>query len=120
MPEAAAWWGSRRRRYNVALVAAGVVAFVCYLGALQARCADTPGVEVTLFTILFQGIGYLIAMGVANVFYLIGPGLERFVRPVARPNYRRWAFRAGLAFSIALPFAIPLAILVGGCVPGEP
>jgi hypothetical protein len=120
MPTAGAWWGARRRRYNIALAAAGAVAFVCYVVAFQIRCANTPGVEVTLVTTLFQGIGYLFAMGLANVCYQLGPGLERFVLPTARPQYRRWAFRAGLAFSVALPFAIPLVILTTGCVPGEP
>jgi hypothetical protein len=117
---AAGWWGARRRRYNLALVAAGLVAFMCYLGALQVWCAETPGVEVTLFTTLFQGVGYLFAIGMANVCYFLGPGLERFVEPALRPRYRRWAFRAGLAFSVALPFAIPLLILARGCVPSEP
>jgi hypothetical protein len=112
------WWASRRRRYNLALVAAGVLAFICYLAAFELRCANTPGAEVTLFTTLFQGITYLLAMGLANLFYQLGPGLERFVEPSLRPDYRRWAFRAGLAFSVALPFAVPLVILAKGCGPG--
>ena len=113
------WWAARRLRYNMALAAAGVLAFVCYLIALQFRCANTSGVEVTLFTTLFQGIGYLVAMGLANLCYGLGPGLERFVQPTARTDYRKWTFRAGLAFSVALPFAIPLMILIMGCGRGE-
>lgn len=115
---AAAWWGARRRRYNLVLAAAGVLAFAGYVAALGARCADTPGVEVTLFTTLFQGVGYLLAIALANVCYNLGAAVERRVPPAARPRYRRWAYAAGLAFSVALPFCIPLLILTRGCVAG--
>jgi magnesium-transporting ATPase (P-type) len=114
-----AWWAARRFRYNIALAVAGVVAFITYVIVLGSRCADTPGVEVTLFTTLFQGIGYLLAMGLANLFYQLGPRLERFVESSSLPVYRAWAFRAGLAFSVALPFAIPIMILVAGCGRGD-
>lgn len=109
------WWGARRGRYNRALLGAGVVAFVAYLAALAMRCADSPGVEVTVFTTAFQGVVYLLAMGVANVCYLLGPGVERLVPTSSRARYRRWAFAAGLGFSVALPFLVPLTILLAGC-----
>ena len=114
---AAEWWGARRRRYNLALLAAGAVAFVCYVSVVWTRCAGVLGADVTVFTTLFQGIGYLLAMGLANLCYYLGPGLERFVAPAHRATYRRWAFRAGLYFSVALPFIVPLVLLVRGCVP---
>ncbi len=113
--DAAAWWGARRGRYNRALVAAGALAFLGYCAALGARCPDTA--EVTVFTTLFQGVGYLLAMALANVCYGLGPAVERLVPPAFRGRYRRWAFAAGLAFSAALPFCIPLLILTRGCAP---
>ena len=113
------WWGPRRRRYNLALVIAGLVAFAAYLAALALRCADTPGVEVTLFTTLFQGLAYLLAMVVANLCYQLGPALERFVPVASRASYRRWAYGAGVGFSVLLPLMVPLSIVVAGCAPGE-
>lgn len=114
---AAEWWGARRLRYNLALLAAGAIAFVCYVSAVWTRCAGVFGADVTIFTTVFQGIGYLLAMGLANLFYYLGPGMERFVAPVHIGTYRRWAFRAGLLFSVALPFVVPLIVLIGGCKP---
>lgn len=114
---AAVWWRARRRRYNLALLAAGAIAFVCYVSAVWTRCAGVVGADVTIFTTIVQGIGYLAAMGIANLFYFLGPGLERFVAPEHRAAYRRWAFRAGLLFSVALPFLVPLMVLIGGCAP---
>jgi hypothetical protein len=75
------------------------------------------GADVTIFTTIFQGFGYLLAMGLANLFYYLGPGMERFVVPAFRATYRRWVFRAGLFFSVALPFMVPLVVLIGGCAP---
>lgn len=109
------WWGQRQWPYNRALFVAGILAFLGYVIALEVRCADSPDVEVTFFTILFQGVGYLLAMGLANVCYQLGPGVERLVPLRARGPYRRWAFRAGLGFSVALPFLVPVAVLVLGC-----
>ena len=120
MRPAAQWWGSRRRQYNISLVFAGIVAFACYVAALEIRCAATPGVEITLFTTYFQGVGYLFAIALANVCYFLGPSLERFIPPARIDQYRTWAFRAGLMFSVVLPFAVPLFILRQGCTASEP
>lgn len=66
------WWEARRLRYNIALVVAGILAFVAYLIVLHSFSDRIPDAEITLFTILFQGIGYLSFMVVANVFYFWG------------------------------------------------
>lgn len=114
----AAWWGVRRRRYNLALLVAGILAFAGYITALEVRCADVPEAEVTLFTIAVQATAYLLAMGAANLCFNFGPALERWVPPGFQMRYRQWAFTGGLAFSVALPFLVPLAILARGCTPG--
>lgn len=118
--DAWAWWGARRVRYNLALVAAGVAAFALYLVVLAVRCGGVAGVEVTLFTTAFQGVAYLVAMGVANLCYNLGPALESRLGGRDIAAYRRRAFRAGLGFSVALPFAIPALLLVFGCRPRVP
>jgi hypothetical protein len=59
-------------------------------------------------------------MGIANPCYNVGPALEsRFgSRDVA--GYRRVAFTAGLWFSMALPFVIPVLVFTAGCRSAPP
>jgi len=99
-------------------VIAGIAAFILYLVALEVRCREVPGVEVTLFTTAFQGIGYLVAMGVANLCYTLGPALESRLGRRNVAEYRRTAYRAGLWFSVSLPFLVPAVIIAFGCQPG--
>lgn len=63
------WWEGRRLRYNLGLIISGVTAFIAY-SSIGFELLDD--FEVTFFTTLFQGFGYLIMMGAANVFYLLG------------------------------------------------
>ena len=102
-----AWWSAHRLRYNVALVVAGILAFITYVAVGSILLPPDADFEVTLFTTLFQGIGYLFMIGVANVFYFLGPLSERMVRPLDPERYRRICFRLGFWFSVLLPFSIP-------------
>jgi hypothetical protein len=119
--EAWSWWNRRRLFYNTALVFVGFVAFVVYL-VVGFHCIVRlpPGhegeLEITAFTILVQGIGYLFAMAVANVAYCLGPLSELLLRPNPIDVYRRGMFWLGFGFSVVLPFLYPL--LVGlACAP---
>jgi len=108
--ESRAWWKARRGRYNLALVAGGVLAFAGYCGAVSiciGRNAD-PDVEITIFTMAFQAVGFGIALLLANVFYGLGPLAERIVRPSRPEPFRQWLFAAGLVFSLALIAVIPV------------
>lgn len=116
--EASDWWADHRLGYNLALVVAGIVAFICYCAAFQIRCLDVPQAEITCFTTCFQALGYLICIGIANVFYSFGYWLERLLKPRSPERYRRIAYGAGLTFSMALPFSIPAMILLFGCAGG--
>jgi len=107
---ASAWWSARRPRYNFALVVAGIFAFIAYAVVGSTLLPSEADFEVTLFTTFFQGIGYLIMMGVANVFYYFGPLSERVVRPRDSERYRRICFRLGFWFSVLLPFSIPILL----------
>lgn len=107
-----AWWGARRLRYNVALVIAGILAFIAYVAVGITLLPRDAEFEVTIFTTLFQGIGYLFMIGVANVFYFLGPVSERVVRPRDPERYRRICFRLGFWFSVLLPFSIPALLAV--------
>ena len=115
----AAWWNSRRLAYNVGLVVSGISAFICYVVAIYTfdlHMKPIPGsrepVEITLFTIGFQAIGYLFMMGLANVCYGLGQFSERLIRPAEVDSFRRQVFAFGFCFSVFLPFTIPLSIVL--------
>ena len=104
------WWSARRLRYNVGLVVAGILAFIAYVAVGSTMLPPDTDFEVTIFTTLFQGIGYLFMMGLANVFYFLGPLSERVIRPRDPQRYRLNCFRLGFWFSVLLPFSIPVLL----------
>jgi len=107
----AGWWSARRIPYNIGLVVAGILAFVAHVDIGFTMLPPEADSEVTIFTTLLQGVGYLFMIGVANVFYFLGPLSERIVRPHHPERYRRICFRLGFWFSVLLPLSAP-ALLV--------
>jgi hypothetical protein len=110
------WWSGHRRRYNVALLIAGFAGFLCYAISIQ-LCIElhAPGDwEITIFTTVFQGFAYLVAMGMANVCYFLGPWAERVIEPLNVATFRTTAFWLGLWFSALLPLT-PSAVLFVSC-----
>lgn len=107
-----AWWAARRLRYNVGLVIAGILAFIAYVIVGSTLAPKDADFEITIFTTLFQGIGYLVMIGVANLFYFVGPLSERVVCPKDPDRYRRVCFQLGFWFSVLLPFCIPALLAV--------
>jgi hypothetical protein len=106
----AVWWGKRRRFYNLALLLAGVGSFAAYAVVVSVRARTDISYEITLFTIVPQAFCYLLGMALANVCYGLGPWCERRlqVADIERDRFRRWCFGAGVVFSVALPFLIPV------------
>jgi|SRR5579863_1039937 len=107
------WWSQRRWRYNKGLIIAGISAFLAY--AILAEFLIAPydhDFEITLFTMGFQGFGYLIMIVVANVFYSLGPLFDYFFNRQGSENFRLRLFGLGFWFSVALPFSIPVIIVI--------
>jgi len=100
------WWSQRRLKYNLGLVVAGILAFIVYATIVFSFKAKIPDAEITLFTILIQAVGYLIAMGIANIFYFMGPLSERIINPKNILLYRKVTYNFGFGFSVLLPFSI--------------
>jgi hypothetical protein len=77
------WRAARRLRYNIGLIVAGPLAFLCYAAVIDwcIRIKAPGECEITIFTAAFQGMGYLFMMAMANMCYLLGPLSERIVRP---------------------------------------
>jgi Na+/proline symporter len=116
--EAWAWWQSRRLGYNLALAGAGWAAYglnvAFFYGFRRPLWQDW---QQALSMTLFLGVAFLVLMGAANVFYLLGPAVESLVKPADPARFRRTAHRMGFWGSVALPFAFPmvnLAALIGG------
>lgn len=109
------WWRARRLRYNIGLIVAGMCAFALYVWAFEVRCLGALDAEITLFTTAFQAVGYVMAMGLANACYQLGPTLERMVPARRVDSYRRAAYTAGFIFSIVAPFSIPVVVALRGC-----
>lgn len=105
------WWNKRRLHYNVSLICAGILAFICYVMVIYTSGDVIPDAEITIFTTLFQGIGYLILIGLANIFFFAGPIFEKLIKPKNVIRYRTIAYKMGYWFSVLLPFSIP-AILI--------
>lgn len=107
------WWSKRRWKYNKGLVIAGITAFILYaiLGALLIEPHD-PDFEITSFTTLFQGVGYLIMILIANIFYYLGPLTDRLINKPDSERFRFNLYNLGYWFSFGLPFIIPLMIVI--------
>jgi hypothetical protein len=106
------WWAKRRWLYNALLVLAGLTAFAGIVAAGNTVCATDPDFEITAFTTAFQTVGYAVAMGIANIFYGLGPVVERWVKPRNLSFYRSAAFAGGSTISVAAPLLVPLGLFV--------
>ena len=107
------WWSNQRRKYNIGLAWAGVLAFICY--AIVGTTLIIPHVkqfEITLFTTVFQGMGYLFMMLVANLFYNLGPWVDQTFNNSNSAAFRQRLFNIGFWFSCALPFLIPALLIM--------
>ena len=105
------WWERRRLRYNVGLLIAGISAFVLYLVVCFAFSSKLPmEIDVTIFTILFQAVGYFFYILVANIFYCLGALSEGLPRMRSLESYRETAFTFGFWLSVTLPFLEPLLL----------
>ena len=106
------WWQARRLRYNLTLAVGGWAAYGAAVGVNyafgHALWRDWRG---GVGGALFLGVAYLIVMGIANVFYLLGPAVEAWVKPARVEQYRRNAFAMGVWGSLIVPFSFPLVQL---------
>ena len=110
------WWSTQRGHYNFGFLIAGVIAFAsCQVVACTAIIRVDPQLEITVFTILFQSfifsVAMLVALGVANLFYSLGPLSERLVRPRKPEQFRSLVYGLGFWFSVLLPFCVPALLL---------
>lgn len=107
------WWAFKRKKYNLGLLVAGLGAFICYVivGTIFIMPYDQE-FEIILFTTIFQGVGYLIMLSIANIFYGLGYWVDSRLNKNNSLEFRVKLFNAGYWFSICLPFIVPLLVLL--------
>lgn len=108
------FWSTRRRSYNVALVASGVGAGFAFFAVLIAwevwppPPGDCARADFEMLSIIGGPIAFAVGVGLANVCYSVGPLVELLLRPRNANAFRQRAFTIGRAFSVALPWIVPL------------
>jgi len=106
------WWRQRRKVYNRGLRKSGLLAFIAYCIAFEFSLPADSCAEISIFTIFAQGVGFLFAVGIANILYGMGPLVERVISPRDPERLRRVLFGLGYWFSVALPFSAPALVLM--------
>ncbi|MBI4852593.1 MAG: hypothetical protein HY819_12425 [Acidobacteria bacterium] len=106
------WWESRRLNYNIGLAICSILAFFFHLMILASFPSNFPELEITLFTLLFSFIGFILFMGLANFCYFLGVFSERFPIFVDINYHRRVTYYLGCCFSFVLPFSAPILTLL--------
>lgn len=88
------WWENRRGTFNWTIAFAGIIAFGIYTYLLPFLFVSMPDFELGrhLLSILLPIMTYLIYMGVANVFYSLGPILEIKQAAINKKQYRSRLF----------------------------
>ena len=102
------WWEDRRGKYNYGLLFSGLIAFALYFASYMLIFAP-PLNAPQLFSFLFIVVSYLIYMGVANLFYNLGPIIEMALKPKDLMLFRNRFFNIGYWVSVLLPFLALIA-----------
>jgi len=107
------WWSERRLLYNFGLVVSGISAFILYviLGVTLIMPHD-PEFELTLLPIILQGIGYIIMMLFANLFYNLGLIADLDTNKENLMIVRRRIFNIIFWLPVSSPFLVPLMIVI--------
>lgn len=107
------WWEGRRMTYNISIIVSGVISFVlfAYIGWTYIQPFE-PQFEITLFTIIFQAIGFGVMVGIANLFFGLGYWADKNFNSKNSDKFRLRLFYTGTAFSIFLPLTIPTLTLI--------
>jgi hypothetical protein len=106
------WWWYNRLQYNKGLLIAGFIAFLlyCILGPIFIEPHEE--FEETGLEIAFQGMAYLIMMGIANAFYTLGYMADLSFNIQNCPLFRKRLFAIGYWFSFSLPILLILSVML--------
>lgn len=106
------WWSNKRYVYNLGLILSGIIAFILYvIVGVNFIMPYDEDFDITLFTIVFQGISYLVMIVFANLFYSLGV-INDLNNKENTNDFRKNLFNLGFWFSVSLPFLAPLWLLI--------
>lgn len=109
------WWEKKRLNYNVGIILSGITSFILYVLIVEFivfKSEKNWDGEITIFTLISQGIGFLFMIGIANLFYFLGSFSETIFKPKNIEKYRNLTYKIGFWFSCALPFSIPTILFI--------
>lgn len=104
------WWERRRPLFNQSLILAGLAAFLFY--HLMTR-TDTDGfnfMEPGAYLLLLQIIAYVIYMGVANLFFNLGPILETGKKLEEPHLFRQKTLHTMVVIAMIIPLGTAVAL----------
>ena len=106
-------WKKKRRKYNIGLIISGILSYILYvvLGSIFIAPYDNE-FEITILGFIFQGFFFLITILVANIFYNLGAFADKTFNKKNEEKFRKRIYNLGYWFSVALPFLIPILIMV--------
>jgi len=112
-PNIKAWWENRRKKYNTGLILSGIVSYILsvVLGSILIAPYDSE-FEITIFSFIFQGFIFLIAVPIANLFYNLGAFTDEHFNKKNEDKFRKKIYNLGFWFSVGLPFLIPILIII--------
>ena len=102
------WWSSRRTKYNNGLILSFFISFVLNTVTIEFVIPREEDVDVTLISIFFQFILFVIAMLFANLLYGLGSLSEIIIEPKNVIKYRKRIYNLGFWFSCGLPISMPV------------
>ena len=104
------WWESQRGKFNWSLIFAGIAAFILNAFLLPLIVAEIPqfGPGGGFFSVLLQILAYLIYIGVANVFYSLGPLIANIRKKKKKAQFRQNGFQLIRAVFVLAPQLIVL------------
>lgn len=107
------WWAKKRKLYNIGIALSGCISFLCYvvLGIMLIMPFDA-NFEITLFTIFFQLVGFILMMLIVNICFNLGYFIDHNFFKLNQERSRKRLFLIGFYFSILLPFCIPLSLII--------
>ena len=106
------WWQQNRKKYNVALIIFGFLGFVSYCIVAEILI-PAPYFEVTIFSMIPQGIGYLIMMGIANILYSLLMYVDLSLNKMEEDNQLHKVIYYGyFIISCLLPFSISILLII--------
>lgn len=103
--EAKNWWEQKRPRYNLGFILSGILAYI-FIFIFEGHK------NFTILAFLVQGVGSWIIIGIANLFYFLGPITDKILNKRNNQLFRERLFNLGFGFSIIIPVLFAIMFIV--------